>query len=334
MTLLGTGGPDKAWRGSDYPTARAWVRALTPQMRDEIILAAKQTAAAGLEIAALTPASFALPKTAPMLEKAVNELENGSGFVVLSGFPIDMLDRRETLRAFAGLGGYLGQPVAQNSRREHIVDVINIGREYSYRSRGYQGQARLPFHTDGTKGEAKPVHYAALLCRELAKKGGLSMLASASALYEAVAKRHPELLPTLTRGLHHHRQGDHQVDHSPISLRPIPVFSFHNQHLRCRYNRNNMEWAEQVGVRLTDKERGALATVDDILSEEGFALPMDLRKGDVQIINNFTVLHARSEYEDTSQQRRHLLRLWLTTENSPRGGMDLVDRFSAADSRF
>ena len=43
-------------------------------------------------------------------------------------------------------------------------------------------------------------------------------------------------------------------------------------------------------------------------------LDMELRAGDVQLVSNHSVVHARTEYLDfkVPEQRRHLLRLWLS----------------------
>ncbi|MFP6641934.1 MAG: TauD/TfdA family dioxygenase, partial [Myxococcota bacterium] len=42
----------------------------------------------------------------------------------------------------------------------------------------------------------------------------------------------------------------------------------------------------------------------------------DLEPGDIQFVNNYHVLHARTAYEDDHEtgQVRHLKRLWLATE--------------------
>jgi len=40
---------------------------------------------------------------------------------------------------------------------------------------------------------------------------------------------------------------------------------------------------------------------------------MDFQPGDIQLIANWNILHAREAYEDADDpaKRRHLLRLWL-----------------------
>jgi hypothetical protein len=44
---------------------------------------------------------------------------------------------------------------------------------------------------------------------------------------------------------------------------------------------------------------------------------MDFRPGDVQLLNNAVILHSREAYEDHDDldQRRHLLRLWLSAHD-------------------
>ena len=41
---------------------------------------------------------------------------------------------------------------------------------------------------------------------------------------------------------------------------------------------------------------------------------MHFAPGDVQLISNHTVVHARTAYEDAPGSERHLLRLWLSLE--------------------
>jgi len=45
------------------------------------------------------------------------------------------------------------------------------------------------------------------------------------------------------------------------------------------------------------------------------ALNMILERGDIQLVNNLTVVHARESFEDHTDpdQRRYLLRLWLSS---------------------
>jgi hypothetical protein len=61
---------------------------------------------------------------------------------------------------------------------------------------------------------------------------------------------------------------------------------------------------------------------------------MELRRGDLQFVNNFLVLHARTSYTDSVKHRRRLLRLWLDDENSQRLGPGKMDWYLPEHSRF
>ena len=45
---------------------------------------------------------------------------------------------------------------------------------------------------------------------------------------------------------------------------------------------------------------------------------MDLEPGDIQLLSNHTVIHARTDYVDHPEpdRKRHLLRLWITVRGA------------------
>ena len=51
-----------------------------------------------------------------------------------------------------------------------------------------------------------------------------------------------------------------------------------------------------------------------IANDSAFRLEMEFRQGDIHILNNHIILHARTAYEDFDEEerKRHLLRLWLS----------------------
>ncbi len=85
---------------------------------------------------------------------------------------------------------------------------------------------------------------------------------------------------------------------------------------------------------MTKVDPAAFYLIDTTVAEPGFALSMNLRKGDLQIVNNFTVLHSRTKYTDAAERKRHLLRLWLHNPDARRNGHRLVELFALPHSRF
>ena len=65
--------------------------------------------------------------------------------------------------------------------------------------------------------------------------------------------------------------------------------------------------------RLTDEQLEAMELLESIANDPAFHVEMDFQPGDVQLLNNGRILHAREAYEDHDDPglRRHLLRLWL-----------------------
>jgi hypothetical protein len=43
-------------------------------------------------------------------------------------------------------------------------------------------------------------------------------------------------------------------------------------------------------------------------------ITMRLQRGDIQLVNNLAIQHARNAFKDGPTQKRHILRLWLRNE--------------------
>lgn len=322
------------WTGRDFPVPRSWVRTLSPAMVAEIESALREALKRNLPFWKVERRDFPLPQTAPLLAGAHDDLEDGRGFAVLAGWPVDRFSFEENRMAYALIGAHFGTNVVQNGAGERLVEVTNKDKPYNEKSRGYHSDAYLPFHTDATKGEAQPVHIVGLMCLEAAESGGLSAIASAASLHRTVAEERPDLLPILERGFRHHRRGQQLPGESPLSVEPIPVFSVFNGALHCRYNRNPINWARKEGEIHTAQDIEALDFVDAVLARPDFPLAMELRKGDMQFIANYAILHSRTQYRDAPDRKRLLLRLWLNDRTSRRTTGNLLDRFSSPASRF
>jgi hypothetical protein len=70
-----------------------------------------------------------------------------------------------------------------------------------------------------------------------------------------------------------------------------------------------------MGIPLSQVELKAFDLMDSIMNEDGIRVDMMMQRGDLQLVNNYTVLHSRTNFEDyqESNLRRKKLRLWLNT---------------------
>ena len=315
------------WRCADFAGRASWERSFSAPMLAEIRAAVDRVR--HLDPAAVTRDCFALPQCAPLLAEVSAELDRGRGFAVIAGFPVLEYSHDDALRAYCGVASHLGDVVDQTSKRERVIEVTDQGKPYSGNSRGYHSNKMLPFHTDGA-------YLAALLCMETAREGGESLLASSVSVYNEVLRRYPERMAPLLRGFIHDRRGDHAPGEIPVSPERIPVFSILDGLLHCCYNRNGIVWAQdKTGERLTAAELAALDALDEIVADPQFHIRMDMKQGDMQFLNNFVILHSRTEYSDHADgRRRKLARLWLDCPQGRRRGPTLLDVYTSSDRRF
>jgi alpha-ketoglutarate-dependent taurine dioxygenase len=300
--------PD-TWAGPDIQGDPSWIWHLSDGEIDEIDAALR----VAKERKAAIPFSrddFPLPRLAVRLDEMVRNVVDGLGVVLVRGLPRANYTRAECELIYWGIAVHIGNPVSQNARGHVLGHVTDEGRDLSDpNARGYQTRNRLDFHCDQL-----PFDIIGLFCLRTAKSGGTSYLVSAPAVHNAIRAERPDLLDVLYQPFHVDWRGDH-----PDGARPwydTPMFSAAEGRLAVRVcNRSFMESVSRYGdeLALNDVQREALDLVQEIANRPELRLTMDFREGDMQFINNHTILHAREAYEDFDdpEMKRHLLRLWI-----------------------
>jgi len=96
----------------------------------------------------------------------------------------------------------------------------------------------------------------------------------------------------------------------------IPPFSWHDGKLTVFYQRQYIDSAQRFAgvLKLTPDHVAALDMFDAFANDPALHFGMCLRPGDMQFVYNHSQLHDRTGFTDwpDPDQRRHLLRLWLT----------------------
>lgn len=295
------------WRPAELEQSGRWLRVLTERERADLRAAVERLAASGRPMLEITRADVPLGAFAGVLTEAEAELEEGIGFVVLRGLPMDGQDvEKNRLMAWA-IGTHLGVARPQGKASQLMSDVRDAGGTYRGGSgRGYNTNAELDYHTDGSD-------IVTLLCRNTAKSGGLSRLASSVAIHNALVDERPDLVETLYGLFPHSRQNEHAPDEAPTYM--APVYSFRDGHFASRYLRNHIRSTQLMEgePRLTPLQHEALDRLQDMASSPAFSFDMWLEPGDLQLVNNHVIYHSRTHYEDHEEEalKRHLFRLWL-----------------------
>ena len=319
------GGP-AAWRGDELQPTTGWIHPLSAIALAELDAALRACQRRGLDWPAVTRDDFPLPTLASTLAEVGRELEDGRGLVLLRGLPVADYREDELRLLFWGIGAHLGAARHQNAHGELIGEVRDEVRAYGeVRQPGVMAPAGAPatsrakarssgalrFHTDRCD-------VVALLCVRRARAGGISKVVSSVAIHDAILARRPDAHALLCQDYWRSREGEEAGGER--SCFAMPVFATQDGRFTSQYSRTFVEAAQRLpGIpRMSAAQDEAL----DLLAEvaEELCVEMSLEPGDIQLLNNHVMYHARTAYEDDpgAAQDRLLYRLWLSTPVSRR----------------
>ncbi len=302
-----------AWRGDALSTSDDWTRALSADEIDELEDAARRVHLDGDGLERLVDVcadDFPLPLLAPRIEEWRRELADGRGFVLLRGLPVERWGERLSSIAYWGLGVHLGSPGGQNPDNDLLGHVLDTGAERNDpHVRRYLTSGDIRYHCDAAD-------VVGLLCLSAPERGGASRLASSVTVFNELLRERPDL----SRRLFSPFLLDARNDDRAGSIRHVPVTPccfadgrlrtfFHSDYFRSVVRHDDVP-------ALTDDETELLDVYEAIANREDLRLDMQLRAGDIQLVSNHTVLHARTAYQDAaaSNGKRHLLRLWISLD--------------------
>jgi len=236
------------------------------------------------------------------------EVRSGKGVVILRGLPVDG-PLEAFIEAVSEIGRHFGQPLSQNAQGELVTHVIDATRE-DPTPRMYRSNLELRPHNDITA-------MIALACWQKAQSGGASVVVSGVTVHDEMRRRAPHLLERLYRGYHYHRLGEEGPAEEPATPYRVPVFSARRGQLSCRYQRSGIAAGHrQLGIALAAEDIEAFNLFDAIAKAPENRLSFHLERGDMMVINNYAVMHARTQftsYPEPGRERR-LIRLWLDAE--------------------
>ncbi len=305
-------GPE-AWKVSDFPRGADDIAFdLGPRHLDAIDQALREVRRRGIAMEEITRADFPLPAIADELAARARDLVWGRGIVLVRGFPLDGYAQADIEAMYWGLGTHFGSAVSQSvlgDRLGHVIDVTATDLD----ARAYRARQELSLHTD-------LANIMSLLCLHPARTGGVSRFASPPAIHNEMLATRPELLEPLYRGFPWHRVSEEGPGQEPITPYRVPHFHYSGGRLSCRYVRYYIEEAAlALDSPLGESEAAALDIFDEIAGRPDFKLEFTLARGEAIFVNDLSVLHARTAFENHADPglHRHLLRLWLGARDGP-----------------
>ena len=308
------------WKGDELERAGDWILWFDETHKREIADALARVR--HTKLFDFGRGDFPLPKTASLLAKVNDELEDGRGAVRLRGLDVEHYTDDELRQIFWGLGQHLGLPLYQNMAGEIMGEVRDEtrdanptfvesgpGKVMSSRARA-RSTGPLRFHTDRCD-------VIALMCVRNGIEGGVSKLASIPTIHNEMLRRRPDLVELLFHDYWRCRPKDEDgVFAQPYFA--LPVWGERDGKITSQYSRTYVEQSQEFAElpRLTDAQIEALDMLAQIAEQT--CLYSAFEPGDIQLLNNHVVYHGRTAYADDAAagRARLLIRLWLATPNS------------------
>lgn len=298
-----------AWQACDFSSPDDYAFDLTQRHFDAFEEAMEGVRTAGVGLQDLRAEHFPLISVADDLRAVREEVMDGRGLVLIRGFPVEEYSLDETGMIYWGIGMHLGRGVAQSPMGDRLGYVSDVSLPGT-RERGYRSAQELRLHTDSDD-------IVGMLCIRQSRSGGLSRLSSAVAIHNEIASTRPDLLEPLYLGFRYHWFGEEPPGEPPITDYRVPIFSWMRGGLSMCFLREFIDMAAvELGEPLSALETEALDLFEEIAMREGMMLEFMHEPGNAYFINNYTILHSRTEFEDWPEldRRRLLLRLWLKGE--------------------
>jgi hypothetical protein len=314
------------WTSTELATDDSWIYILTDAEIEEIEAAVEGVREKGLKVFEFGREDFPLPTVAVIMAAVIEQLENGRGCALIRGLDASRYDSDILKLLYWGLGVHLGLPISQNAQGQLIAHVRDRERDYySHNVRGYTTNSRIRPHCD-------PADTVGLLCAQPAKEGGESEITSALSVYNELLANNPEYLVSLMAGFYFDLRGEGATDDpDEVTFNRVPVFSYFDGRLSCRFNgKSIIEGQVKAGQPLEGLALEAVEAIAGLASRDDLRYDLAFRHGDIQILNNHMILHARAGFEDYPEpdRKRNLLRLWANLRNGRKLAPEFADRLN------
>ena len=192
-----------------------------------------------------------------------------------------------------------------------LFEVKNEGFNPTHpKFRGPSSSRRLTFHTDRCD-------VIVFYCVRPAENGGINQFVKATTVYEVLKLEEPELLKALEENFTYKR---HNADPgNPNSTYKLPVFDKADDTLSITLMTYLIKKADQDPElpNLSKLQRQALDKLQEICSRPELQLEIKLEAGDLLFLNNVTMLHSRTAFEDIHNKRLYY-RIWMSVPWSHR----------------
>jgi hypothetical protein len=294
-----------AWRAEDMGCFRELIHRLTPGEIAAIESLLDRVTASGVSLGDIGPGDWVDPALESMINLCRAQLFKGRGFAALSGVPIERWPLARAELFMAVLGSQFGRLGVQNPRGDVIGHVQNrpsaTGQPHA---RNYITDREFRPHCDAAD-------MLGLLAIRPAAHGGQSRLTSSVSVFNALLAETPHLARRLFEPVLLDLVDEQPVGAEPVI--PITPAAHHEGQLKTFYISDYFRGADRHPGYAIDSEAKALYDAyERLATDPRFEVRFDLAPGDLLLVNNHVMLHARDAFVDAPGAERLLLRFLVS----------------------
>lgn len=301
-----------AWLAADMAADSGWRFTIPPAVAATMAAAVKAAYDPDRPLFDYRRDEFDFGDGLAVLAAARTEALHGRGLALVHGLPRADLTEAEFELLNWAIGLHSGVARPQGKASQYIAAVRDVGTDYrAANGRGFSSNFALDFHVDGGD-------LTTLGCYNTAKEGGQSMITSSLSAFLQLRAERPDLADCLGETFYFSRQQEEAPDEGPFYAQPL--LDMADGRAFAKWNRNRVRTAQDLdGVpALSARQSETIDLLDEILRRPALMVSLYLAPGDLQILNNHTMLHSRTAYvdHDDPADKRLLHRLWLAPPDS------------------
>lgn len=300
----------QAWIGADLPDDIGQIT-IDAGCIAELHELAATLAANPLPVLSLHADDFELPQCRALMAQVTAQLDQGPGFAIIDRLPLEAFGDEAVIALYWLLASLVARPVAQSWGGKMLYDVRDSGKQPGNGVRPDITAAGQNLHTDNSYNLCQP-DYVSLLCRQTSMSGGVSQLVSFTAVHNRLRRDCPDLLARLYQDFTFDRQREHAPNDELVIHHPL--FTWDGAQLLGRLSKRMVIQGYKLEGRDMDPAgAAALVALEAAMTAPEMMKEFHFQPGQIQIVNNRTIGHARTAFTDWPEpaRKRHLVRLWL-----------------------
>jgi hypothetical protein len=294
-----------AWTAADVPDPLGSADQLTAAEITAIEALLAHAEAAGVAENDIGPGDWTCPELDALAARWSARLDRGPGFVLARGVPVGVWPLVRAKLFMAVLGAAFGRLGLQNPRGDVIGEVRKVaGSGDRAGARNYITDREFRPHCDAAD-------LLGLLCIRPAARGGQSRLTSSVAVFDALLSARPDVARRLFEPVLLDLM-DEQPDGVPPAV-PIVPAAHDAGRLSTFYIADYYRSpGRHPGFEVSPQSRELFDLYEALAEDPALELRFDLAPGDLMLVNNHVMLHARDAFEDAPGAERLMLRFLVS----------------------